>query len=72
MNEDEYQEVTQIGKCIVSVNRNSDLRIECEEPITEIDIEKSDLNLVSGVSDVVEQHAEVIKDSKKENDEVED
>lgn len=59
--DEEFQEITQIGKCIISVNRNSDIRIECEEPITKLDIEKSDLNLVSGVSDVVEEHANVIK-----------
>lgn len=65
MDEDEFQEVTQIGKCIVSVNRKSDIRIECEEPITRLDIDKTDLKLVSGVSDVVEEYADVVK--KEEN-----
>lgn len=58
---EEFQEITQIGKCIVSVNRRSDIRIECEEPIMKLDIEKSDLNLVSGVSNTVEKHADVAK-----------
>jgi len=70
MNEelDEYQEVTQIGKCIISVNRKSDIRIECEEPITKLDIDKTDLNLVNGVSNVVEKYADVIKKEKIEGD----
>lgn len=63
---EEYQEVTQIGKCIISVNRKSDIRIECEEPITKLDIDKTDLNLVSGVSDTVEVFADVIKKDRKE------
>ena len=64
--QDEYQEVTQIGKCIISVNRKSDIRIECTEPITKLDIDKTDLNLVSGVSDVVEEYVDVIKKDRKE------
>lgn len=64
--QDEFQEVTQIGKCIVSINRKSDIRIECSEPITKLDIDKTDLNLVSGVSDVVEEFANVIKKDIKE------
>jgi len=68
MNEDtdEYQEVTQIGKCIISVNRKSDIRIECEEPINKLDIDKTDLNFVSGISDTVEKYADVIKKEKIE------
>ena len=66
--QDEFQEVTQIGKCIISVNRKSDIHIECSEPITKIDIDKTDLNLVSGVSDVVEEFADVIKKEKIEGD----
>ena len=64
--DEEYQEVTQIGKCIVSVNRKSDIRIECSEPINKIYIDKTDLNLVSGVSDTVEEFADVIKKEKIE------
>jgi len=64
--DDEYQEVTQIGKCIISVNRKSDIRVECSEPITKLDIDKTDLNLVSGVSDTVEEFADVVKKDKKE------
>lgn len=63
---DEYQEVTQIGKCIISVNRKSDIRIECEEPITKLDIDKTDLKLVSGISDVVEEYVDVTKKDGKE------
>ena len=66
--QDEFQEVTQIGKCIISVNRKSDIRIECSEPITKLDIDKTDLKLVSGVSDVVEEFADVIKKEKIEGD----
>lgn len=66
MNEDEFQEVTQIGKCIISVNKKSDIRIECEEPITKIDIDKTDLNFVSGISDMVEEYVDVVKKDKKE------
>ncbi len=64
--QDEFQEVTQIGACIISVNRKSDIRVECSKPITRLDIDKTDLNLVSGVSDVVEEHADVIKKDKKD------
>ena len=64
--DEEYQEVTQIGKCIVSVNRKSDIRIECSEPITKLDIDKTDLNLVSGVSDTVEKYVDIIKKEKIE------
>lgn len=62
--DEEYQEVTQIGKCIISVNRKSDIRVECEEPITHLDIDKTDLNLVSGISDTVEKYADVVKKEK--------
>lgn len=61
----EFQELTQIGKCIVSVNKKSDIRIECEEPIVRLDINKTDLDLVAGVSDTVEEYTDVVK--KKEN-----
>lgn len=64
--QDEYQEVTEIGKCILSVNKRSDIRIECSEPISKIDIDKTDLDLISGISNDVEKHADVIKKEKIE------
>lgn len=60
-NDDDYQEVTEIGNCILSVNRRSDVRIECSEPVSKIDIDKTDIDLVSGVSNDVEKHADIIK-----------
>lgn len=63
-NDDEYQEVTEIGKCIISVNKRGGIRIECKEPITNLDIDKTDIDLLSGVSNDVEKHADVIKKEK--------
>ncbi len=60
MNE-EKAEITKIGNCILSVDRKSNIHIECAEPIKNMVIDKSDLDMVQGVTDVVEKNVDVIK-----------
>lgn len=61
----EKVELTGIGKCILSVDIDSNIIVECEEPITELVIAKSDIDMVQGVSDVVAKDGEVIKPKKE-------
>lgn len=57
----EKAEITQIGKCILSVDANSNIHIECKEPITKLVIDKTDVDMIQGVTEVVEKNVDVVK-----------
>lgn len=60
-------EILEIGKCILSMDDSSDIRIECTEPINRITIEKSDMDFLYGLTEDIQKHVDVIKKTSRKN-----
>lgn len=59
--DEEKSEITKIGKCILFVDKKSNIHLECGEPITHLKIDKSDIDMIQGVTEVVEKNIDIIK-----------
>ncbi len=57
----EKEEISRIGKCIISVDTNSNIHVDCKEPISKLVIDKSDVDMIKGVTDVVEKYIDIVK-----------
>lgn len=51
MSEEETEEILEKGQCKVLIDRDSNIHIECAEPVKKMTLYKNELDMAQGISD---------------------